>query len=122
MIDEKKCSIFSLGGFEGFKRPVRVYSTNIDRYSIEEDRWDLFFSDGPELSSFAACADDRSIYFGGGKNAHWFVLEQFVQEISFRSFVIVGRKPRIFIRFHWKNVKSNVEQRCSMLGRVMHFI
>jgi hypothetical protein len=62
---------FSLGGFAGFKRVARMYNDTIDRYSIEHDRWESFFFNGPQLSSLAACAYKNSIFFGGGKNALW---------------------------------------------------
>lgn len=63
---------FRMGGFEGFKRTTRVYVNTIERYSIEDDQWESFSSEGPQLSSLAACAYGNSIYLGGGKNGQWY--------------------------------------------------
>jgi N-acetylneuraminic acid mutarotase len=67
------CLLFSMGGFEGFKRTTRVYVNTIERYSIEDDQWESFSTDGPQLSSLAACAYENSIFLGGGKNGQWYV-------------------------------------------------
>lgn len=64
-----------MGGFEGFKRTTRVYVNTIERYSIENDRWESFSNDGPQLSSLAACAYGNSIFLGGGKNGQWYVFQ-----------------------------------------------
>ena len=61
-----------MGGFEGFKRTTRVYVNTIERYSIEDDQWESFSTDGPLLSSLAACAYGNSIFLGGGKNGQWY--------------------------------------------------
>lgn len=63
--------IYIFGGFEGFKRSNRVYLNTIDRYSIERNQWEEFSSDGPQMSSMAACTYNDLIYFGGGKNIKW---------------------------------------------------
>ena len=71
---EKDCDgfvWFRMGGFEGFKRTTRVYVNTIERYSIEDDKWESFSIEGPQLSSLAACAYDNCIYLGGGKNGLW---------------------------------------------------
>ncbi|CAF5190617.1 unnamed protein product, partial [Rotaria magnacalcarata] len=60
--------IYIMGGFEGFKRTTRIYVNTIERYSIENDQWELFSTEGPQLSSLAACTYDNLIYLGGGKN------------------------------------------------------
>ncbi len=65
--------LFSMGGFEGFKRTTRVYVNTIERYSIEDDQWESFSTDGPQLSSLAACAYENSIFLGGGKNGQWYL-------------------------------------------------
>ena len=62
-----------MGGFEGFKRTTRVYVNTIERYSIEDDQWESFSTDGTQLSSLAACAYENSIFLGGGKNGQWYV-------------------------------------------------
>ena len=64
---------FSMGGFEGFKRTTRIYVNTIERYSIENDQWELFSNDSPQLSSLAACTYENCIYLGGGKNGQWYV-------------------------------------------------
>ena len=64
---------FSMGGFEGFKRTTRLYLNTIERYSIENDQWEVFSKDGPQLSSLAACDYQNSIFLGGGKNGQWWV-------------------------------------------------
>ena len=64
-------SLFSMGGFEGFKRTTRLYLNTIERYSIENDQWEVFSKDGPQLSSLAACDYKNSIFLGGGKNGQW---------------------------------------------------
>ena len=70
-----------MGGFEGFKRTTRVYVNTIERYSIEDDQWESFSSDGPQLSSLAACAYENSIFLGGGKNGQWYIkiIDCFIQ-------------------------------------------
>ena len=60
-----------MGGFEGFKRTTRVYVNTIERYSIEHDQWESFSTEGPQLSSLAACAYGNVIFLGGGKNGQW---------------------------------------------------
>jgi len=65
--------LFSMGGFEGFKRTTRIYVNTIERYSIEYDQWESFSTDGPQLSSLSACAYENSIFLGGGKNGQWSV-------------------------------------------------
>lgn len=93
--------IYIFGGFEGFKRLLnrsiwkfnftnfinilfflfrsnRVYLNTIERYSIEEDRWEPFSSNGPIISSIASCSYNNSIiYFGGGKNVNWTKMSDF---------------------------------------------
>ncbi|CAF0832223.1 unnamed protein product [Adineta steineri] len=69
--------IYIMGGFEGFKRTTRVYVNTIERYSIEDDQWESFSSDGPQLSSPAACAYENSIFLGGGKNEQWSKIADF---------------------------------------------
>lgn len=61
-----------MGGFEGFKRTTRIYVNTIERYSIENDEWEAFSTDSPQLSSLAACAYENSIFLGGGKNGQWY--------------------------------------------------
>lgn len=63
--------LFSMGGFEGFKRTTRLYLNTIERYSIEYDQWEVFSKEGPQLSSLAACDHQNSIFLGGGKNGQW---------------------------------------------------
>ncbi|CAF1135418.1 unnamed protein product [Adineta steineri] len=69
--------IYIMGGFEGFKRTTRIYLNTIERYSIENDQWESFSVDGPQLSSLAACAYENSIYLGGGKNGQWSKIADF---------------------------------------------
>ncbi|CAF1574355.1 unnamed protein product, partial [Didymodactylos carnosus] len=69
--------IYIMGGFEGFKRTTRVYVNTIERYSVENDQWESFSSDGPQLSSLASCAFDNMIYLGGGKNGQWSKIADF---------------------------------------------
>ncbi|CAF0743658.1 unnamed protein product [Didymodactylos carnosus] len=69
--------IYIMGGFEGFKRTTRVYVNTIERYSIENDHWESFSNDGPQLSSLASCAYDDKIYLGGGKNGQWSKIADF---------------------------------------------
>ncbi len=77
-----KC-LFSMGGFEGFKRTTRIYVNTIERYSIEYDQWESFSTDGPQLSSLSACAYENSFFLGGGKNGQWFVF--ILQSIIYSS-------------------------------------
>lgn len=63
--------IYIFGGFEGFKRSNRVYLNTIERYSIENDQWEVFTNEGPQMSSISACTFHNLIYFGGGKNNNW---------------------------------------------------
>ncbi|CAF1510725.1 unnamed protein product [Rotaria magnacalcarata] len=72
-----KSFIYIMGGFEGFKRTTRVYVNTIERYSIENDQWESFSTDGPQLSSLAACACGDSIFLGGGKNGQWSKIADF---------------------------------------------
>ncbi|CAF2644525.1 unnamed protein product [Rotaria sp. Silwood2] len=69
--------IYIMGGFEGFKRTTRIYVNTIERYSIENDQWESFSADGPQLSSLAACTYNNSIYLGGGKNGQWSKIADF---------------------------------------------
>ncbi|CAF3894793.1 unnamed protein product [Rotaria sordida] len=69
--------IYIMGGFEGFKRTTRVYVTTIERYSIENDQWESFSTEGPQLSSLAACAYGNSVFLGGGKNGQWSKIADF---------------------------------------------
>ncbi|CAF1979589.1 unnamed protein product [Rotaria magnacalcarata] len=69
--------IYIMGGFEGFKRTTRIYVNTIERYSIENDQWELFSTEGPQLSSLAACTYDNLIYLGGGKNGQWSKIADF---------------------------------------------
>ncbi|CAF2724211.1 unnamed protein product [Rotaria sp. Silwood2] len=64
--------IYIMGGFEGFKRTTRVYVNTIERYSIENDQWESFSTEGPQLSSLAACAYGNLVFLGGGKNGQWY--------------------------------------------------
>jgi len=74
-----------MGGFEGFKRTTRIYVNSIERYSIENDQWESFSADGPQLSSLAACAYGNSIYLGGGKNGQWYVDSNHRRILSFQN-------------------------------------
>ncbi|CAF1232536.1 unnamed protein product [Rotaria sp. Silwood1] len=69
--------IYIMGGFEGFKRTTRVYVNTIERYSIENDQWESFSTEGPQLSSLAACSYGNSIFLGGGKNGQWSKIADF---------------------------------------------
>jgi len=69
--------IYAFGGFEGFKKSNRVYLNSIERYSIENDKWEEFSHEGPQVSSMAACTFDGLIYFGGGKNINWTKVSDF---------------------------------------------
>jgi N-acetylneuraminic acid mutarotase len=84
--------LFSMGGFEGFKRTTRVYVNTIERYSIEDDQWESFSTDGPQLSSLAACAYENSIFLGGGKNGQWY-LDKYSRVIYiYLCFFFLGQK------------------------------
>lgn len=48
-----------------------MYLNTIHRYSIEIDKWEEYSTEGPQMSSMAACTYKSLIYFGGGKNANW---------------------------------------------------
>ncbi|CAF0730395.1 unnamed protein product [Rotaria sordida] len=69
--------IYIMGGFEGFKRTTRIYVTTVERYSIENDQWESFSTDSPQLSSLAACTYNNLIYLGGGKNGQWSKIADF---------------------------------------------
>ncbi|UJR35922.1 hypothetical protein I4U23_028664 [Adineta vaga] len=69
--------IYIMGGFEGFKRTTRIYVNTIERYSIENDLWEPFSTDSPQLSSLAACPYESCIYLGGGKNGQWSKIADF---------------------------------------------
>jgi hypothetical protein len=43
----------------------------VERYSIEEDKWEDYPIDIPMMSSMASCVHNGIIYFGGGKNQNW---------------------------------------------------
>lgn len=58
-------------------RSNRVYLNTIDRYSLENDSWEEFSSDGPVMSCMACCSKGNIIYFGGGKNMNWSKVSDF---------------------------------------------
>ena len=91
-----------MGGFEGFKRTTRVYVNTIERYSIEDDQWESFSTEGPQLSSLAACAYGNSIYLGGGKNGQWYA--KIIDHLSSSFAFFPGRKSLISTVFLLKNV------------------
>ncbi len=49
----------------------------IERYSLENDKWELYSNDGPQISSMAACTHNELIYYGGGKNMNWSKIPDF---------------------------------------------
>lgn len=72
-----KNQIYIFGGFEGFKRSNRVYLNTIERYSIEDDKWEEFSGEGPLMSCMASTSHNHLIYFGGGKNVNWSKVSDF---------------------------------------------
>jgi len=104
--------LFSMGGFEGFKRTTRIYVNTIERYSIEYDQWESFSTDSPQLSSLAACAYENSIFLGGGKNGQWY--EYILQYISY-SYICFSRS-KIADFYCFSIDKRQLERRASMLN------
>jgi len=104
--------LFSMGGFEGFKRTTRVYVNTIERYSIEDDQWESFSTDGPQLSSLAACAYENSIFLGGGKNGQWY-LDKY-SRVIYISLYLSRSKIADFYCFSIDN--RQLEKRASMLN------
>ncbi len=104
--------LFSMGGFEGFKRTTRIYVNTIERYSIEHDQWESFSTDSPQLSSLAACAYENSIFLGGGKNGQWY--EYILQYISY-SYICFSRS-KIADFYCFSIDKRQLERRASMLN------
>ncbi|CAF0908695.1 unnamed protein product [Adineta ricciae] len=100
--------IYIMGGFEGFKRTTRVYVNTIERYSIEDDQWESFSTDGPQLSSLAACAHGESIFLGGGKNGQWSKIADFYcfsiekRQLEKRSPMLNARTTHAFHLFDGK--------------------
>src|SRR5690348_14814773 len=91
-----------MGGFEGFKRTTRVYVNTIERYSIENDQWESYSMDSPQLSSLGACAYEKSIYFGGGKNGQWSKISDFYcfsidkRQLERRASMLNARTSHVF--------------------------
>jgi len=89
--------IYVFGGFEGFKRSNRVYLNTIERYSIEQDTWEEFSSDGPLMSCMASTSHENLIYFGGGKNVNWSKVSDFysinvqTKEITKKASMLTAR-------------------------------
>ena len=71
-----------------------------------------FSTEGPQLSSLAACAYGNSIYLGGGKNGQWYA--KIIDHFSF--FICIFSRSKIADFYCFSIEKRQLEKRASMLN------